>query len=201
MTRGLPPSTVGHAPSSVVGPARPVNVANDSRANGFASLRLSSSPARGSSLRAAVIRSSRIVGSSGRDSSAPPRQGEWACDALAFDEITGYALGRRHNQRPLIRLEHRSIERTEHIPAHRFLWFQWGDADGPVPHDTSLLDFGKGSDPVFVAVRETLDRARVFQLEPFVILPEGTRQERIARTSMLFEHPTRWAAPGSVSVR
>src|SRR5512132_506869 len=124
--------------------------------------------------------------------SAAPRDGEWVCDALAFDQITAYALGRRHDQRPLIRLEHRSIERTEHIPAHRFLWFQWGDADGPVPHDTTLLGFGKGSDPVLVALRETLERAPVVQLESFVIRPEGTRQERIAPTSMEFEHPTRW---------
>src|SRR5436190_13477773 len=69
-----------------------------------------------------------------RQLSVPPRRGEWVCDALAFDEITGYALGRRHDQRPLIRLEHRSIERTEHIPAHRFLWFQWGNAEAPIPH-------------------------------------------------------------------
>jgi hypothetical protein len=129
--------------------------------------------------------------------SAPPRQGEWVCDALAFDEITGYAFGRRHDQRPLIRLEHRSIERTEHIPAHRFLWFQWGNADGPVPHDATLLGFGKGSDPVFVALRETLERAPVVQLEPFVIRPQGTRQDRTAATSMLFEHPTRWRSARS----
>src|SRR6476620_9155512 len=127
-----------------------------------------------------------------RQLTAPPRQGEWVYEALSFNQITSYALGRRHDQRPMIRLEHRSTERPEHLPAHRFLWFQWGDADGPVPHDTSLLGFGKGSDPVFVALRETLERARVFQLEPFDIRPEGTRQERIARTSMLFEHPTRW---------
>jgi hypothetical protein len=130
--------------------------------------------------------------------SAPPRQGDWVCDALAFDEITSYAFGRRHDQRPMIRLEHRSIERTERIPAHRLLWFQWGEADGPVPHDTTLLGFGKGSDPVFVALRETLERAPVVKLEPFVIRPEGTRQERIAPTSMLFERPTRWRSARSL---
>ena len=123
--------------------------------------------------------------------SAPPRQGEWVCDALGFDQITGYALGRRHDQRPLIRLEHRSIERTEHIPAHRFLWFQWGDADGPVPHQTTRLGFGRDSDPVFVALREMLEQGQVVQLEPFVIRPEGTRQERIG-PNMPFERPTRW---------
>jgi hypothetical protein len=129
--------------------------------------------------------------------SAAPRDGGWVCDALPFDEITGYAIGRRHDQRPLIRLEHRSIERTEHISAHRFLWFQWGDTDGPVPHEKTLLGFGRDSDPVFVALRETLQRSPVVQLEPFVIRPDGTRQERIAPTSMVFEHPTRWRSARS----
>jgi hypothetical protein len=132
-----------------------------------------------------------------RQLTAPPRQGEWAFDALSFDQITGYALGRRHDQRPLIRLEHRSIERTEHVPAHRFLWFQWGDAGGPVPHDTTLLGFGKDSDPVFVALRERLERAPIVQLEAFAIRPEGTREERLAPTSVLFERPTRWRSARS----
>jgi hypothetical protein len=117
-----------------------------------------------------------------RQLTAPPRHGEWVCDALAFDQIAGYALGRRHDQRPLIRLEHRSLKRTEHIPAHRFLWFQWGDADGPVPHETTLLGFGRDSDPVFVALRQTLEQGGVVQLEPFVIRPKGTRRDRIANT-------------------
>jgi hypothetical protein len=148
----------------------------------------------GQSRRHPLITDRRILWA--RRLSTVPRDGEWVCDALAFDEITGYALGRRHDQRPLIRLEHRSIERTEHIPAHRFLWLQWGDADGPVPHETTLLGFGKEADPVFVALRETLERAPVVRLEPFVIRP-GTRHERIAPTSMVFERPTRWRSARS----
>ena len=127
---------------------------------------------------------------------AAPRRGDWVCEAIPFAEITGYALGRRHDQRPLIRLEHRSIERMEHIPEHRFLWFEWGDAEGPVFPDMTMLGFGKDSDPVFVALRGALERTGIIQLEPFVIRPEGTRQERMermAQTIAPFRRRSRWS--------
>lgn len=126
---------------------------------------------------------------------APPRRGDWVCEALSFAQITGYALGRRHDQRPLIRLEHPSIERIEHVPEHRFLWFEWGDAEAPVPHETTLLGFGKDSDPVLVALWDALERAGITQLEPFVVRLEGTRQERIekmAHTVAPLKRQTRW---------
>ena len=126
---------------------------------------------------------------------SPPRRGDWVCEAISFAEITGYALGRRHDQRPLIGLEHRSIERMEHIPKHRFLWFEWGNAEAPVLHETTLLGFGKDSDSVFIAVRDALERAGIIQLEPFVVRPVGTRKERterMAHTIAPFRRRSRW---------
>jgi len=136
-----------------------------------------------------IITDRRIL--SARQLFAPPRRGEWICDALSFVQITGYALGRRHDQRPLIRLEHRSIERIEHVPEHRFLWFEWGDAEAPVPHETTLLGFGKDSDPVFVALRNALERAGITQLESFGVWPEGTREERMAHITAPFRRRSR----------
>jgi hypothetical protein len=122
---------------------------------------------------------------------AAPRRGEWVCEAISFAQITGYALGQRHDQRPLIRLEHRSIERIEHMPAHRFLWFEWGNAEGPVPHEATLLGFGKDSDPVFVALRDALERRTITQLESFVVRPEGTRKGRTAYSIAPLKRRTR----------
>src|SRR5207245_77727 len=130
---------------------------------------------------------------SARQLTVAPRRGEWVCEAISFAQISGYALGRRHDQRPLIRLEHRPVERIEHMPAHRFLWFAWGNAEGPVPHETTPLGFGKASDPVFVALRDALERAAITQREPFVVLPEGTRQERTAHTIAPLKRQTRWS--------
>ncbi len=64
----------------------------------------------------------------------PPREGEWAHDALTFDEIARWTLGRRHDHRPLLKLEHPPHVRIEWVPAHGFLWFVWGNASGGVSH-------------------------------------------------------------------
>lgn len=114
-----------------------------------------------------------------RQLSYPPRRGEWVCSALAFAEITRWTSGRRHDLRPLIRLEHPPCVRIDHVPDHRFLWFEWGNAEGPVTHTTTTFGFGRDTDPVLVAIREGLERANVPRGEPFVIRPAGTRQERL----------------------
>src|SRR5437588_7072656 len=62
----------------------------------------------------------------------PPHQDEWTHDAIAFGEITQWSEGRRHDERPLLRLEHPAHRRLEWVPAHRFLWFRWGNATGEV---------------------------------------------------------------------
>lgn len=50
----------------------------------------------------------------------PPRRGEWVCKSLAFDQITRWALGRRHDHRPILRLEHTPHARIERVPRHHF---------------------------------------------------------------------------------
>ena len=55
----------------------------------------------------------------------PPRQGEWTHDSLRFDEIATWRLGRTHDERPIIELEHPVHMRIEHVPAHHFLWWRW----------------------------------------------------------------------------
>jgi hypothetical protein len=120
-----------------------------------------------------------------------PRLGEWVCESLTFTQITGWALGQQHDLRPLIRLEHAPVQRIEHVPAHRVLWFGWGNAEGPVTHSTTLLAFGRDSNPVFVALRKVLEGAAVTQGEPFVVRPEGTREERSTRRMLYRERPWR----------
>jgi hypothetical protein len=59
-----------------------------------------------------------------RQLSYPPRRGEWVCSPLAFGEITLWTIGRQHDLRPLLRLEHLPHARIQHVPEHRFLWFE-----------------------------------------------------------------------------
>jgi hypothetical protein len=121
-----------------------------------------------------------------RQLSYPPRRGEWVCSPLAFAEIARWTSGRQHDHRPLLRLEHPPCVRIEHVPEHRLLWFEWGNAEGPVTDTTTTFGFGRDTDPVLVAIREGLERANVPRGEPFVIRPAGTRQERMrgSRTSL-----------------
>lgn len=106
-------------------------------------------------------------------------------ESLSFSHITRWSLGRQHDHRPLIRLEHTPIERPEHVPAHHFLWFEWGDAEEPVPKRMTLLAFARDTDPVFIAIRTALERVAVPQAASFVIRPEGTRQERMGNFTLL----------------
>ena len=122
-----------------------------------------------------------------RQLSYPPRRGEWVCSSLAFAEITRWTSGRQHDHRPLLRLEHPPCVRIERVPAHRFLWFEWGNAEGPVTHTTTTFGSGRDTDPVLVAIRERLERANVPLGEPFVIRPAGTRQERVRGSRASFE--------------
>jgi hypothetical protein len=44
-----------------------------------------------------------------------------------------------------------------------------------------------------VALRDTLERAGIPQLGPFVVRPEGTRQERTAHTIAPLTRQARWS--------
>jgi hypothetical protein len=112
----------------------------------------------------------------------PPRKGEWVAASLPFADITGWSLGRQHDERPLLVLEHVRHPRIEHAPAHRLLWFRWGDAEVPVTHTTTRLAFGRDSNPVLVAILAELARRELAQGPSFVIRPVGSRAERLRGT-------------------
>jgi hypothetical protein len=121
------------------------------------------------------------------------RVGEWTHDALAFDEITGWSEGRRHDVRPLLRLEHPVHRRLDWVPAHRFLWFRWGNATGERPYEETTFAFGSRRSPVLLALKERLELAGVRQGESFVVRLPGTRAERIrgSRAVAVFRPDTR----------
>jgi hypothetical protein len=119
----------------------------------------------------------------------PPRTGEWVCDSLEFPQIKEWTLGRQHDGRPIMKLEHAPVQRIERVPAHQFLWFRWGDAEAAVTHDTTLLRFGRASDPVLIALIRSFEQASVPQGEPFVVRPAGTREERTGRSALYVQVP------------
>jgi hypothetical protein len=115
--------------------------------------------------------------------------GEWVCDSLEFAQIKEWTLGRQHDGRPIMRLEHAPVQRIERVPAHHFLWFRWGDAEAAVTHDATLLRFGRASNPVLIALIRSLEQASVTQGEPFVVRLAGTREERTGRSALFVQVP------------
>jgi hypothetical protein len=112
----------------------------------------------------------------------PPDVGVWTHDALAFHEITRWREGRRHDHRPLVRLEHPSHVRSEWVPRHRFLWYRWGNATGEISHKETTFAFGSRRNAVFQALKARLELAGVVQGEPFVEMLPGTREQRLGRS-------------------
>jgi hypothetical protein len=106
-------------------------------------------------------------------------------DALAFDEIEGWARGERHDQRPLVRLDHVPHERVERVFAHRFLWFRWGNAWAPVTRRTTVLRFNSIRDTALAALTQRLRADGVPQGTSFVILPYGWGKDRVREVEYL----------------
>jgi hypothetical protein len=102
----------------------------------------------------------------------------WHADGVEFDEISRWTLGRRHDERPLVRLEHPTHFRTERVPAHRFLSFAWGNAEAEVPHTDVTLVLGSRRVPSYRALVERLERLEIPRGDDFVVEPPGTRADR-----------------------
>jgi hypothetical protein len=111
----------------------------------------------------------------------PPRRREWTHDALTFEEVTRWAMGRKHDHRPLLRLEHPPHVRVERVIAYRFLWSRWGNAERGVPHEETTFSFPRRRDPVFRAMKGRLELVGAAQGEPFVETVPGAREERLGR--------------------
>jgi hypothetical protein len=113
----------------------------------------------------------------------PPRRGEWAHDSLRFNEITAWRRGRTHDLRPIVELEHPMHMRIGHVPAHRFLWLEWGNAEAPLPHSSTRFHFSSDRDPLFAAVIAGLRTAKAPEGDPFHERPSGTRADRTAHST------------------
>lgn len=115
---------------------------------------------------------------------ATPEQARaWAHDSVWFREVRGWRQGRAHDERPVIVVEHPAHERLEHVPAHRVVWFEWGNSLGSVAHTSTELRFPSRRDPAFLAVLEGLLGTGAPEGEPFEERPPGTRQERLGASS------------------
>lgn len=102
----------------------------------------------------------------------------WHTDAISFGEITRWAVGRRHDGRPLLRIEHPTHVRVERVAAHHFLRFAWGNAEAEVIHNDVTLAFKSERDPTFRALLERVQTTKAPRGGDFVVALQGTRADR-----------------------
>lgn len=106
----------------------------------------------------------------------------WHSDAITFEEIRSWALGRLHDERPVVRIEHPTHMRVEHVPARRLLRFAWGNAEAEMPHDDVTFTFESKREPSFEVLLERLQRQHLPRGEDFVVALSGSREERRSRS-------------------
>jgi hypothetical protein len=75
--------------------------------------------------------------------------------SLSLDSITGM-IERMSAHRYTVDLEHRPITRLHHVPAHRFLWFEWGNDFANVSFTRTALEFSRRDTAAAVALGEQL---------------------------------------------
>ncbi len=116
----------------------------------------------------------------------------WTHDALTFEEIERWSIGRMHDHRPLLRVEHPPHGRIAGVPAHPVLGFRPEDIERETPHRDTTFSFRSDRDPVFRAICQRLGKLDLPQGDPFVVVPPGTREQRMrGSVSELTKRPSR----------
>jgi hypothetical protein len=78
-----------------------------------------------------------------------------APEEIRFDEVTRWASGTQYNCKAVV-LTHPPLKRRHRVPAHRFLWFRWGDAETEVTRTETILRFSRPDTRVAKAVASSL---------------------------------------------
>lgn len=79
-----------------------------------------------------------------------------ANEAIPFDELLAWADGSQYH-RYVVTLSHPPMHRNERVPAHRFLWIEWGTASKPRTRETTTLRFSHGGTAAAMALRGALE--------------------------------------------
>ena len=106
-------------------------------------------------------------------------------------------------------LDHEGLERLRWVPAHRFLFWSWGDAEEAGPVSGSVLGFSRRDAAAARAIRMQLQAAGVPAGEPRSLpkrerrreVPSGFLRPGRVRGTLTFDAPGRAAAPAQPLAR
>lgn len=105
-----------------------------------------------------------------------------ADEEIVFDELGKWADGTQYH-RYVVTLTHPSMTRNERVPAHRFLWFEWGDAYEPRSRSTTTLRFSHRDTAAATALRLALQAGGASH--EALALKEVSREERTRGSHMV----------------
>jgi hypothetical protein len=96
-------------------------------------------------------------------------------EEIWLDEVTHWASGTQYNCEALV-LTHPPTTRRQRVPAHRILWFEWGNAEAGVTRTQTIFRFSRPDTRVAKALHSALS-ARNVAYEP-LHFEERSREDR-----------------------
>jgi len=118
---------------------------------------------------------------------SPPRRTHRSV-SLDFDTVTSWSEGTQYHRYALV-LRHTAVERIDWAPAHKLLWFEWGDTEVTKRQTQTILHFSRPDTEVASGVRDQLLRRAIVPGEPLEF-DEPSREER--NPGALFRARRRW---------
>lgn len=79
---------------------------------------------------------------------------------IALEEVSRWADGTQYNCYAVV-LSHPPMARREHQPAHRFLWFKWGNASAERQRTTTIFRFSRRDTKAAQALRTALEQRNI----------------------------------------
>jgi hypothetical protein len=102
--------------------------------------------------------------------------------SLDFDAVTSWSEGTQYHRYALV-LRHAVVERIGWAPAHRVLWFEWGDTEKMKQQTQTILHFSRRDTKVASAIRDQIARRNVPTETPLEF-DEQSREERFGTSKM-----------------
>jgi hypothetical protein len=97
-------------------------------------------------------------------------------EQIRFDEVSRWADGVQYNAYA-VALTHPPMTRREQVPAHKVLWFQWGNAEADVTRTQTIFRFSRPTTEVAMAMRSLLQEQGVHH--DLLSFEERSREDRM----------------------
>lgn len=96
-------------------------------------------------------------------------------EEIHFDAVTQWASGTQYNCLAVV-LTHPPMTRREWVPAHKILWFKWGDVKADVTRTQTIFRFSRPDTQVATAIQADLTaRGIPYELLRFAELSREAR--------------------------